>query len=148
MAFPLTDLLGTLCSRNKGEDRSKVISYLVQQLKLCPLDFSKDSCALGMISHTIALLLSEDGSTREIAAQNGVVLIAIDILMNFMARTEASKELLVPKCISALLLILDNLVQSRPKISSDADEGTVPGSLSGSSGKQISPEAIEEKSIC
>ncbi|KAL0353502.1 UNVERIFIED_CONTAM: E3 ubiquitin-protein ligase UPL1 [Sesamum angustifolium] len=147
MAFPLTDLLGTLCSRNKGEDRSKVISYLVQQLKLCPLDFSKDSCALGMISHTVALLLSEDGSTREIAAQNGVVLIAIDILMNFMARTEASKELLVPKCISALLLILDNLVQPRPKISSDADEGTVPGSLSGSSGKQISPEAIEEKSI-
>lgn len=147
MAFPLTDLLGTLCSRNKGEDRAKVISYLVQQLKRCPLDFSKDSCALGMISHTVALLLSEDGSTQEIAAQNGVVSIAVDILMNFVDRTEASKELLVPKCVSALLLILDDLVQSRPKISGDADDGTVPGSLSGSSGNQTSSEAIKEKTM-
>ncbi|KAI3466413.1 hypothetical protein Pfo_023076 [Paulownia fortunei] len=147
MVFPLTDLLVTLCNRNKGEDRLEVISYLVQQLKLCPLDFSKDSSALGMISHTLALLLSEDGSTREIAAQKGIVLIAIDILTNFMARTEASNELLVPKCISALLLILDNLVQPKLKISSDANEGTLEGSLSGSSGNQTSSEAIEKKSI-
>ncbi|KAH6778608.1 LOW protein: E3 ubiquitin ligase-like protein [Perilla frutescens var. frutescens] len=147
MAFPLTDLLGTLCSRTKGEDRSKVISYLVQQLKLCPLDISKDSCALGMISHTLALLLSEDGTTREIAAQNGVVSIAVDILMSFMERTEASQELLVPKCISALLLILDDLVQSRPKISGDADEGTGPASLSGLSGNQAPSEAIKEKAV-
>lgn len=147
MAFPLTDLLGTLCSRSKGEDRSKVIAYLVQQLKLCPLDFSKDSCALGMISHTLALLLSEDGTTREIASQNGVVSIAVDVLMNFMERTDASQELLVPKCISALLLILDDLVQSRPKISGEADDGTVPGSLSGLSGNQAPSEAIKEKSV-
>ncbi|KAL8462223.1 hypothetical protein ACS0TY_033325 [Phlomoides rotata] len=147
MAFPLTDLLGTLCSRSKGEDRTKVISYLVQQLKLCPLDFSSDTCALGMISHTLALLLSEDGCTREIAAQNGVACIAVDILMSFMDKTEASKELLVPKCISALLLILDDLVQSRPKISGDAEEGTVPGSLLVPSGNQSSSEAIKEKLV-
>ncbi|KAL8033396.1 hypothetical protein ABFX02_13G156500 [Erythranthe guttata] len=149
MAFPLTDLLGTLCSRNKGEDRSKVMSYLVQQLKLCPFDFSKDSCALGMISHIIALILSEDGSTRKIAAQNGVVLVAIDVLMNFMARTEteASKEFPVPKCVSALLLILDDLVQSRPKISGDADERKLPESFSGLSGNQSSSEAVEQKSV-
>lgn len=147
VAFPLTDLLGTLCSRNKGEDRAKVISYLVQQLKLCPLDFSKDACALGMISHTIALFLSDDGTTREIAAQNGIVLIAVDILMNFLAGTEVSKEFPAPKCISALLLILDNLVQPRPKIYSDADEGTLPASLSGSSGNQTSPGVKEEKTV-
>ncbi|XP_042007782.1 E3 ubiquitin-protein ligase UPL1-like isoform X2 [Salvia splendens] len=147
MAFPLTDLLGTLCSRSKGEDRSKVISYIVQQLKLCPLDFSKDSCALGMISHTLALLLSEDGSTREIAAQNGIVSIAVDILINFMERTEVPQELLVPKCISALLLILDDLVQSRPKISGETDEATVPGALSGLSGNQAPSEAIKENSL-
>ncbi|KAL1556169.1 E3 ubiquitin-protein ligase upl1 [Salvia divinorum] len=147
MAFPLTDLLGTLCSRSKGEDRSKVISYIVQQLKLCPLDFSKDSCALGMISHTLALLLSEDGSTREIAAQNGIVSIALDILINFMERTEVPQELLIPKCISALLLILDDLVQSRPKISGDTDEATVPGALSGLSGIQAPSEAMKENSL-
>ncbi|CAA0815395.1 E3 ubiquitin-protein ligase UPL1, partial [Striga hermonthica] len=147
MAYSLTDLLGTLCSTNKGEERSKVISYIVQQLKLCPLDFSNDSCTLGWISHTLALLLAEDGITREIAAQSGAAVVVIDILMNFMSRTEASAEILVPKCISALLLILDDLVQSRPRISGGNGEGVVPGSLSGSLRNQASPEAIEDKSI-
>ncbi|KAK2997133.1 hypothetical protein RJ639_026658, partial [Escallonia herrerae] len=124
MAFPLTDLLITLCNRNKGEDRPKVISYLIQQLKLCPLEFSKDTSALCMISHTLALLLSEDGSTREVAAEHGIVSVAIDILMNFKARSELGNEILAPKCISALLLILDNLLQSRRRIFPDSTEGT------------------------
>ncbi|GER32833.1 E3 ubiquitin-protein ligase UPL1 [Striga asiatica] len=147
LAFPLTDLLVTLCSRNKGEERSKVISYLVQQLKLCALDFSNDSCALGRISHTLALLLAEDGVTREIAAENGIAVVVIDILMNFMSKTEALTELHVPKCISALLLILDDLVQSRPRIPGDNGEGVLPGSLSGALGNQASSEAIEDKSV-
>ncbi|KAK4491779.1 hypothetical protein RD792_002554 [Penstemon davidsonii] len=148
MAFPLTDLLATLCSRNKGEDCSKVISYLVKQLKVCPFEFSKDDSALGMISHTVALLLSEHKSTRETAAKHGVVLIVIDILTNFMIRTEASNDFLVPRCISALLLVLHNLVQPKPQISGDAaNEGKPPGPLSYSSGNQTSSEAMKEKSI-
>ncbi|KAL5548638.1 hypothetical protein UlMin_003869 [Ulmus minor] len=132
MAFPLTDLLVTLCNRNKGEDRPKVLAYLVQQLKLCPLDFSKDMNALGMLSHIIALLLFEDGSTREIAAQNGIVSVAIEILTSFKDKIKSGNEILVPKCISALLLILDNMLQSRPRTVSDSAEGTHTGSdLSG-----------------
>ncbi|CAA2959517.1 E3 ubiquitin- ligase UPL1 isoform X1 [Olea europaea subsp. europaea] len=143
MAFTLTDLLVTLCSRNKGEDRAKVISFLVQQLKLCLPEFSKDASILCTISHTLALLLSEDGSTREIAAQNGVVSIAIDILMNFMAKTETSNDTLFPKCISALLLILDNLVQPRPRISGDSNVGTI---IHGSPENHTSSEPVTEKS--
>ncbi|XP_061985424.1 E3 ubiquitin-protein ligase UPL1 isoform X3 [Populus nigra] len=124
MAFSLTDLLVTLCNRNKGEDRLKVASYLIEQLKLCPLDFSKDSSALCMISHILALLLFEDGSVREIAAQNGIVAAATDVLMNFKASNASGSEILVPKCISALLLILDNMLQSRPRISSETMGGT------------------------
>ncbi|KAA8527075.1 hypothetical protein F0562_008696 [Nyssa sinensis] len=150
MAFPLTDLLLTLCNRNKGEDRSRVTSYLIQQLKLCPLEFSKDTSALCMISHILVLLLSEDGCSREIAAQNGIVSIAIDILMNFKARTESGNEVLVPKCISAFLLILDNLLQSRPRVSSDSAEGISVGSLPDSSGEHaslsVSEAATERKS--
>lgn len=133
MAFSLTDMLVTLCNRNKGEDRPKVASYLIQQLKLCPLDFSKDSSALCMISHILALLLFEDGTVREIAAQNGIIPAAIDILMNFKARNASGSEILVPKCISALLLILDNMLQFRPRISSENVEGTQKGSLPDSS---------------
>ncbi|KAM7466704.1 hypothetical protein LguiB_014266 [Lonicera macranthoides] len=146
MAFPLTDLLATLCNRNKGEDRARVVSYLIQQLKLCPLEFSKDTSALCMISHTLALLLSEDGGTREIAAQNGIASVAIDILTNFKARTDLGNELLVPKCISALLLILDNLLQCRPKISSNTTEVTPAGSLPDSSGEHTSLPVPQEDS--
>nr|XP_011461878.1 PREDICTED: E3 ubiquitin-protein ligase UPL1 isoform X1 [Fragaria vesca subsp. vesca] len=147
MAFPLTDLLVTLGNRNKGEDRPRVTSYLIQQLKLCPLDFSKDTSALSMLSHVIALLLSEDGSTREIAAQNGIVSVAVDILMNYKAKEEPGNELLVPKCISALLLILDNMLQSRPRISENIEE-TQTGSLTELSGDRASlsiPGAVTEK---
>ncbi|XP_021641769.2 E3 ubiquitin-protein ligase UPL1 isoform X2 [Hevea brasiliensis] len=142
MAFSLTDLLVTLCNRNKGEDRPKVASYLIQQLKLCPLDFSKDSSALCMISHILALLLFEDGTVREIAAENGIIPATIDILMNFKASNASANEILVPRCISALLLILDNMLQSRPRISSEALEGTQTGSLPDSS---VIASAIEGK---
>ncbi|XP_057417405.1 E3 ubiquitin-protein ligase UPL1-like isoform X2 [Lotus japonicus] len=131
VAFQLTDLLVTLCSQNKGDDRPKVISYLLQQLKLCPLDFSKDNCALSVLAHIIALLLFEDGSTREIAAQNGIISTVIDILSNFIGRRELGNELPVPKCISSLLLILDQMLQSRPK--TENIEGTQTGSLPDSS---------------
>ncbi|XP_027346077.1 E3 ubiquitin-protein ligase UPL1-like isoform X2 [Abrus precatorius] len=133
VAFQLTDLLVTLCSQNKGDDRPKVISYLLQQLKLCPLDFSQDNCALSVLAHILALLLFEDVSTREIAAQNGIISTIIDILTNFKGRHELGKELPVPKCISSLLLILDQMVQSRPK--AENMKGTQITSLPDSSGE-------------
>lgn len=144
MAFPLTDLLVTLCSRNKGEDRRRVTSYLIQQLKLCPLEFTKDTSALGMVSHILALLLSEDGYAREMAAKNGVVSVAVDILMNFTDRIGSGSEVLAPKCISSLLLILDILLQSRPRVSSDNAEGFAAGPLPDSSAEHNSSSALEE----
>ncbi|KAB2044499.1 hypothetical protein ES319_D01G095000v1 [Gossypium barbadense] len=148
MAFSLTDLLVTLCNRNKGEDRPKVLSFLIQQLRLCPLDFSKDSSALCMISHIVALLLSEDGNTREIAGQNGVVPAVLDILIDFKAKNDAGNEIMAPKCISALLLILDNMLQSRPRLFSETVEGTQTVSQPDSSGDHASltvPEPVTEK---
>ncbi|PWA88758.1 HECT domain-containing protein [Artemisia annua] len=144
MAFPLTDLLVTFCNRNKGEDRPKVISYLIQQLKLCPVESSKETGTLCMISHILALLLAEDVTAREMAVKNGIVSISIDILMKFLAGTESQEELLVPKCISALLLILDNLLQSRPKLSPDSKEGSQAGSLPNSKEEQGSLSVPQE----
>ncbi|XP_058115253.1 E3 ubiquitin-protein ligase UPL1 isoform X2 [Magnolia sinica] len=138
MAFPLTDLLVTLCNRNKGEDRPRVALYLIQQLKLCPSDFSKDTGALCTISHILALLLSEDSSTREIAAENGIVSAALDILTNFKSRTDSKEEGSAPKCVSALFLILDNMLQSKPRVSSENTEGNLSGSLADSSGEDAS----------
>ncbi|KAJ4829060.1 E3 ubiquitin- protein ligase upl1 [Turnera subulata] len=129
MAFSLTDLLVTLCNRNKGEDRLKVVSFLIQQLKLCPLEPFGDSSLLCMVSHILALLLFEDETVREIAAQNGIVPAAIDILMNFKDMNASGGRILVPKGISALLLILDNMLQSRPRSSAENIEVNRTGSL-------------------
>ncbi|XP_023540404.1 E3 ubiquitin-protein ligase UPL1-like isoform X1 [Cucurbita pepo subsp. pepo] len=136
MAFTLTDLLVTLCNRNKGEDRPRVLSYLIQQLKCCPLDFTKDNGALGMLSHIIALLLFEDGNARKIAAQDGIVCAVIDILTNFKSRDATAAEVLLPKCVSALLLILDSMLQCRPKFLSENTDGSPVGSPPDASGGQ------------
>ncbi|KAI5385562.1 E3 ubiquitin-protein ligase UPL1 isoform X2 [Lathyrus oleraceus] len=151
VAFQLTDLLVTLCNQNKGEVRPKVISYLLQQLKLCPLDFSMDNCALGALAHIIALLLVEDGSTREIASQNGIISTIIDILISLKDSLKLGKELPVSKCISALLLILDQMLQSRPKIE-NMEGGTQTGSMPDSSaehGSLLFPDIVahEENKI-
>ncbi|CAH2033422.1 unnamed protein product [Thlaspi arvense] len=144
MAFPLMDLFVTLCSRNKGEDRPKIVSYLIQQLKLVQLDFSKDTGALTMIPHILALLLSEDDNTREIAAQDGVATVAIDILMDFKLKSESENEILAPKCISALLLILSMLLQAQTRISSELVEGNQGGSLEPRDYPQDSAAALKK----
>lgn len=131
VAFPLTDLLVTMCNRNKGQDRPRVISYLVQQLKLCKVEvIASDTGPLSTISHTLALVLSEDSTAREIAAENGMVTIALDILEQFRpAKSNVKEE--VPKWVTALLLVLDHMLQYKPKINSDLPGGLVTGAGTG-----------------
>ncbi|KAL4185741.1 hypothetical protein AMTRI_Chr10g7440 [Amborella trichopoda] len=141
LAFPLSDLLVTLCSRNKGEDRSKVAIYLIQQLKLAKVDFSekgKECVALSAFSHILCLILNEDSSVREIAAVNGMVSAALNILMDFKLRRYSGQEVHYPKCVSALLLIVDLMSQLKPKVSLNTTEGTILGSLVNSSGGDTS----------
>ncbi|KAF8094776.1 hypothetical protein N665_0353s0007 [Sinapis alba] len=144
MAFPLMDLFVTLCSRNKGEDRPKIMSYLIQQLKLVELDFSKDDGALTMIPHILALVLSEDDNTREIAARDGIVTVAVDILTDFKLKIESGIKILAPKCISALLLILSMMLQAHTRISSENVEGNQRGSLKLSGCQQDSAAALKK----
>nr|GEY72927.1 E3 ubiquitin-protein ligase UPL1-like [Tanacetum cinerariifolium] len=103
-----------------------------------PLTDLLETSTLCMISHILALLLAEDVPVREMAVKNDVVSISIDILMKFLAGTESQEEVLVPKCVSALLLILDNLLQSRPKLSPDSKEGSQAGLLPNSKEEQAS----------
>ncbi|GMH25044.1 hypothetical protein Nepgr_026887 [Nepenthes gracilis] len=138
IAFPLTDLLVTLCNRNKGNDRAKVASYLIQQLKVYSLDSTKDASALSAVSHILALLLLEDSNARVVAAENGIVSVVIDILTNFKAKNESRNEIIFTKSITALLLILDNLLQSRPRLSSESTEVTLTASVHDSSSEDAS----------
>lgn len=123
VAFPLTDLLVTMCNRNKGQDRPQVISYLVRQLKSCKVEGSMtDTSPLSTISHTLALVLSEDSTAREIAAENKAVSIALDILEQFRPVPALNNE--IPKWLTALLLVLDHMLVCKLKITSDQPSGS------------------------
>ena len=43
----------------------------------------KDTSPLSTISHILALVLSDDNSTREIGEENGLVGVTLDLLTNF-----------------------------------------------------------------
>ncbi|KAJ7557451.1 hypothetical protein O6H91_05G127400 [Diphasiastrum complanatum] len=124
VAFALTDLLVTICNREKGLDRPRVISYLVQQLKCCKWR-EADSGFLSTICHIMALILSEDSTAREIGAQNGLAKAALDGLSHFdPSNLTAGVKVEVPKWVTALLLVLDHMLQSKPKINADTSSGT------------------------
>ncbi|CAE5960267.1 unnamed protein product [Arabidopsis arenosa] len=122
---------------------AKIVSYLIQQLKLVQLDFSKDTGALTMIPHILALILSEDDNTREIAAQDGIVTVAIGILTDFNLKSESETEILAPKCISALLLVLSMMLQAQ-RLSSEYVEGNHGGSLELSDSPQDSTAVLKD----
>lgn len=121
MAFPLTDLLVTLCNRNKGEYCKRVVLYLFEQLRCFSSDTTSDMGALYSVAHLLALLLSEDSGIREISAENGVISQVLNMLESLKSRTDQTDQ--TWNSISALLLILDNLLQFNPKLYMETMDG-------------------------
>lgn len=131
IAFSMTDLIVTLCSQNKGQYRLRVVSFLIQQLKLCKVEGSeKDTSPLSTISHILALVLSEDSSTREIGAENGLVGVTLDLLTNFMPNNLTGEKVSVPKWVTALLLILDHMLQCKLQLTPDVQNTVAMGGTS------------------
>lgn len=116
LAFPLKDLLLTSCTQNDGRERAKVISFLVEQLKHCTLDHGKDDSMLSLTSHILALILHEDNAACEVAADNGLVSVLLDILSNFCLQASKSESQPDFKYVTPMLLVLDNLLQLKQKI--------------------------------
>ncbi|KAG2642289.1 hypothetical protein PVAP13_2KG198574 [Panicum virgatum] len=121
MTFPLTDLLVTLCNRNKGEHRQRVVLYLFEQLRRFSSDAMVDTGALYSVGHLLALLLSEDSGIREIGAENGVVTHVLNMLQNLKSRTDQTDQ--TWNSMSALLLVLDNMLQFNPKLNTETADG-------------------------
>ncbi|XP_025799931.1 E3 ubiquitin-protein ligase UPL1-like isoform X2 [Panicum hallii] len=121
MTFPLTDLLVTLCNRNKGEYRQRVVLYLFEQLRRFSSDAMVGTGALYSVGHLLALLLSEDSVIREIGAENGVVTHVLNMLENLKSRTDQTDQ--TWNSISALLLVLDNMLQFNPKLNTETADG-------------------------
>ncbi|KAK1269560.1 E3 ubiquitin-protein ligase UPL1 [Acorus gramineus] len=159
IAYPLTDLLVTVCNCNKGENRQRVALYLIQQLKLCQSDFSQEIDKLFSVTYILALLLSEDCGTRDIAAENGIVYAALNTLSNLSVRMDIREQVPVSKCISALLLILDNMSQGEATVPSESNEVVCSGSTDNASARDSlrstesdvdnkSPSDAQRKEFC
>ncbi|XP_042508612.1 E3 ubiquitin-protein ligase UPL2-like [Macadamia integrifolia] len=123
LAFPVRDLLVMLCSQNDGQCRSKVISFVIEHVKLCSsiLD-SGNSGMLSALFHVLALVLHEDTAAREAASQHGLIKIASDLLSQWDPSMHDGQKVQVPKWVTTAFLAIDRLLQVDPKLNSDISE--------------------------
>ncbi|KAL8126457.1 hypothetical protein AgCh_013662 [Apium graveolens] len=120
LAFPVRDLLLLICSRNNGEYRSIVISYIIEQVKLSTaISDSGTSNMLASLFHVIALILNEDVASREVASVSGLVKVASDILSVWVSGLHDKGVPQVPNWVSAAFVAIDRLVQMDQKLSDD-----------------------------
>ncbi|KAJ4962286.1 hypothetical protein NE237_022225 [Protea cynaroides] len=123
LAFPVRDLLVMLCSQNDGQYRSKVISFVIEQVKLCSsISDAGNSAMLSALFHVLALVLHEDTAAREFASQNGLVKIASDLLSQWDPNMHDGHKVQVPKWVTTAFLAIDRLLKVVPKLNSDISE--------------------------
>eukprot|EP00271_Cylindrocystis_brebissonii_P000524 TRINITY_DN1063_c0_g2_i1.p1 TRINITY_DN1063_c0_g2~~TRINITY_DN1063_c0_g2_i1.p1 ORF type:complete len:4539 (-),score=961.90 TRINITY_DN1063_c0_g2_i1:519-13235(-) len=130
VTFPLTDLLLTICSRNKGEERRAVISFFGGQLRRAGSENEQGKHALSAITHVLALMCLEDLSAREMVADEGIAPLLLANLERFVNQKELDAQTVpdavaeAPKYVTASLLILDYLQGNRPLGQKDAAAAT------------------------
>ncbi|KAK6938058.1 Ubiquitin-associated domain, partial [Dillenia turbinata] len=121
LVFPVRDLLVVMCSQNDGQHRPKVISYIIDQMKLC--DSTSESGSSAMLSalfHVLALVLHEDAMGREVALKDGLIKIASDLLSKWDPGSCSGGSREVPKWVTAAFLAIDRLLHVDFKLNSDA----------------------------
>ncbi|XP_010277573.1 PREDICTED: E3 ubiquitin-protein ligase UPL2-like isoform X2 [Nelumbo nucifera] len=123
LAFPVRDLLVMICSKNDGQCRPKVISFIIDHVKLgFSVSDSGNSALLSALFHVLALILHEDVIAREIASQNGLAKVALDLLFQWDPSSHDRGKSDVPKWVTAAFLAIDRLLQVDPKLCSEIPE--------------------------
>lgn len=123
LAFPVRDLLVMICSQNDGQYRSSVITFIIDQMKLCSLTSeSGNVIMLSALFHVLALILHEDAVAREVAFKNGLVKLATDLLSRWDSGACDSEKPQVPKWVTAAFLAIDRLLQVDQKLNSELAE--------------------------
>ncbi|KAI3760741.1 hypothetical protein L1987_51140 [Smallanthus sonchifolius] len=123
LAFPVRDLLAMICSQDEGQYRSNVISFIIEQVKLCSsnADGGKNNM-LSSLFHVLALILNEDKDAREVASKSGLVKVAADLLSDWNSLSQDNETLLVPKWVTAAFLAVDRLSQVDQNLNADIFE--------------------------
>ncbi|MCL7039483.1 hypothetical protein MKW94_010086 [Papaver nudicaule] len=123
LAFPIRDLLVMLCSQNDGQYRAKVITFIIDHVKLCSsVSESGTSNVLSALFHVLALVLHEDAVARKVALEKGLVIIASDLLSQWDPSSQGGEKLHVPKWVTSSFLAVDRLLQVDPKLGTELPE--------------------------
>lgn len=117
LAFSVRDLLVMICSQNDGRSRSKVLIFIVDNIKGCctSSDLSSNTM-LSALFHVLALILHDDSAAREDASKAGLVKIAVDLLSDWDTNSHEGEKPRVPKWVTACFLCIDQLLQVDPKL--------------------------------
>ncbi|XP_042046787.1 E3 ubiquitin-protein ligase UPL2-like [Salvia splendens] len=122
LAFPVRDLLVMICSHNEGQERPRVISFIIEQVKLCGnISGSGNQKMLAAFFHVLALILNEDSAARELAAQSGLVKVASDLLQLWI-NSDGQESSQVPKWVTSAFIAVDRLAQVDTKLNADVIE--------------------------
>ncbi|XP_022131797.1 E3 ubiquitin-protein ligase UPL2-like isoform X2 [Momordica charantia] len=117
LAFPVRDLLVMICSQNDGQNRSNVISFLIDSVKGCDtIADSGNSITLSALFHVIALILNDDTVARETVYKNGLVAVASNLLSQWDSGLADDVKVEVPKWVTAAFLAIDRLLQEEKKL--------------------------------
>ncbi|KAG6402643.1 hypothetical protein SASPL_134845 [Salvia splendens] len=122
LAFPVRDLLVMICSQNEGQERPRVISFIIEQVKLCgDISDSGNQKMLSAFFHVLALILNEDSAARELASKSGLVKVASDLLQLWIHSNEQDASQ-VPKWVTSAFIAVDRLAQVDAKLNADVIE--------------------------
>ncbi|KAK6160912.1 hypothetical protein DH2020_004293 [Rehmannia glutinosa] len=119
LAFPVRDLLVMICSQNEGHERPRVVSFIIEQVKLCSnIPDSENQKMLSAFFHVLALVLNEDAASRELASKNGLVKVTSDLLLLWSCSHEQESSQ-VPKWVTSAFIAIDRLAQVDTKLNAD-----------------------------
>ncbi|CAN6355891.1 unnamed protein product [Urochloa humidicola] len=112
LAFPVRDMLVTISTQNDGQNREKVLTYLIDNLK----SESSKGTALSALFHVLALILHGDTAAREVASKAGLVKVALDLLCHWEVEPRESEMTEVPNWVTSCFLSVDRMLQLEPKL--------------------------------
>ncbi|MQL76681.1 hypothetical protein Taro_009068 [Colocasia esculenta] len=117
LAFPVRDLIVMMCSQNNGENRMKVLTYIIDHLRSCCLISDPGSSTkLAGLFHVIALILHEDAASRVVASRNGLAKIVLDLLSQWIPASHSGENFQAPKWVTTSFLAIDRMLQIDPKL--------------------------------
>ncbi|KAL5206475.1 hypothetical protein ABZP36_034684 [Zizania latifolia] len=117
LAFPVRDMLLTMSSQNDGQNRVKVLTYLIDHLKNCLMSSDPlKSTALSALFHVLALILHGDTAAREVASKAGLVKVALNLLCSWDLEPRQCELNDVPNWVTSCFLSIDRMLQLDPKL--------------------------------